>query len=141
MDYDTPEGWLPGRMSSFRKAAFNIVDGKQQAEVTVISFPTNAGPMMTDPVANVQRWAAEVGIQGLDAEGVDELSQPIEIDDNKGIYVELMGPEEGDNPAATLAAMVTREDQIWFFKLKGDRKLVQQQRDAFDAFIKSVSFR
>lgn len=141
LQYKTPEGWQPGRMSAMRKAAFNVVDGDQSAEVTVFDFPTQAGPMITDPVANVQRWAGEVGIQGLDAEKIGELTETFKIDGLDGTYVELLGSEEGGKARASLAAMVTKGEKIWFFKIHGDKELVEQQREAFSAFLKSVSIK
>ena len=36
--------------------------------------------------------------------------------------------------------MITNGDQVWFFKLHGDRKLVAAQQDEFKSFVKSVRF-
>jgi hypothetical protein len=36
--------------------------------------------------------------------------------------------------------MVVRGDQAWFFKMSGDRKVVEDQRDAFNKFIESIKF-
>lgn len=140
-DYKMPKGWQPGKMKPMRKAAYDVTDGKLKAEVTVSSFSTSAGPMITDPAANVRRWAGEVGIREIDTENVEGLSQPIKIDGLEGRFFELLGPLADDQPLATLVVMVTRDDQVWFFKLKGDQKLVQQQQKSFRAFLDSVSFK
>jgi hypothetical protein len=36
--------------------------------------------------------------------------------------------------------MVKRGEQMWFFKLKGDRAAVEGERDAFRKFLESVRF-
>ncbi len=56
--YEALEGWQPGVMNMMRKAAFNVVDGDQKAEITVMPFPATG--MMGDPIAQAQRWAGQV---------------------------------------------------------------------------------
>lgn len=139
--FDTPAGWQPGRMSMMRKAAFNIVDGDEQAEMTVIDLPVAGGAQITDVAANVQRWAQQVGLSGLDDGAMAKLLQETTIDEAVGSYVALLGPEDSERPKGMLAAMVVRDEKVWFFKLFGDRKLVERQQDAFQSFLRSVRFR
>ncbi len=138
--FDTPAAWQPGRISTIRKAAFNVVDGDQRAEVTVIDFSVAGGAQITDVAANVQRWARELGLTGLDNTALAKLVQETTIDGATGSYVILLGPEDAERPEGTLAAMVVRDEKVWFFKLKGDRSLVERQQDAFQSFLRSVRF-
>ncbi len=126
--FDTPAAWQPGQMSMMRKAAFNVVDGDQQAEVTVIDLPVAEGSQITDVAANVQRSA------------LAKLVQETTIDGATGSYVALLGPEDAERPVGMLAAMVVRDEKVWFFKLFGDRSLVKKQQDAFQSFLHSVRF-
>lgn len=135
--YDAPEGWTPGPMNSMRKAAFIAADGEQQAVTTVMPFPANVG-QMGDPVAQAQRWAGEVGLT-MTAEELKAAAKPVSISGIEGSAFELLGPD-GDAPKGTLAAMVVRGDQAWFFKMSGDRNVVESQRDAFNKFIESIKF-
>ncbi len=136
--YETPAGWQPGRSSAMLTAAFAIVDGNQQAEATIIALPVSGGPQITDVAANVQRWAGQVGLADL---AVAEVVEKTTIDGAEGSYVALLGPEDGERPAGVLAAMLLRDDKVWFFKLIGDRSLVESQQDAFRDFLASVKFR
>ncbi|MCH8839209.1 MAG: hypothetical protein IH831_00745 [Planctomycetes bacterium] len=138
--FDTPAAWQPGQMSMMRKAAFNVVDGDQQAEVTVIDLPVAEGSQITDVAANVQRWARQVGLTGLDDAALAKLVQETTIDGATGSYVALLGPEDAERPVGMLAAMVVRDEKVWFFKLFGDRSLVKKQQDAFQSFLHSVRF-
>lgn len=140
LTFDTPAAWQPGRISTIRKAAFNVVDGDQRAEVTVIDFSVAGGAQITDVAANVQRWARELGLTGLDDTALAKLVQETTIDGATGSYVTLLGPEDAERPEGTLAAMVVRDEKVWFFKLKGDRSLVEKQQDAFQSFLRSVRF-
>jgi len=134
--YDTPAGWQPGPLSAMRKAAFAINDGSQQAEATVMPFP--AGGPMSNPLAQAQRWAGQVELQLSEAE-LKSAEKPVTIDGLPGQQFELLGAN-GEGAKAILAAMVARDGQMWFFKMHGDRPLVEKQREAFAKFLESVKF-
>jgi len=138
--FDVPEDWQPGRTSGMRKAAFVIQDGEQQGEVTVIDLPVSGGDQVTDVLANVQRWAGQVGMEVDDA-ALEAMIEEITIDDLSGSYVNLVGPDELERPLSMLTAMVERDDRVWFIKLMGDRDLVAQQADVFREFLDSFRFK
>lgn len=142
--FETPDGWQSLPATGMRKAAFRVVDGSASADVTVIDFPASAGPMISDPLANVNRWRAEVGLDPL---GEIELPSVLETLDVDGVSASLIEaipdkslPKESKGGRATVAAMVTHDNTIWFFKMTGDRDVVVDQRDAFQSFLKSVRF-
>lgn len=135
--YAAPEGWQPGVMNSMRKAAFNVVDGDQKAEVTVMPFPATG--MMGDPIAQAQRWAGQVGL-AMSEEEIKAASKPLKISGADGESFELLGPENEAKPMGILAAMVKQGDLVWFFKMTGDRTLVEAQREPFNKFIESIKF-
>jgi len=141
LSFETPAGWQPGRMSMVRKAAFDIAEDDQKAEMTVIDFPTAGGAQITDVTANVRRWANQVGLAGLDDEDLQKLVKKTNVDGTPGSFVELLGPEDSQQPKGMLAAMVVRGEKVWFFKLSGDRALVENQEKAFQGFLDSVRFK
>lgn len=139
LTYQTPAGWLPGRMSAMRKAAFLLPSGSPSDAVTVTSFPAGAG-QMGDVQANVQRWAGQVGMQVPVGDALDELTEPITVDGIQGTYVELESPDSVERRVSLYVAMVERQRQVWFFKMIGDRDVVSGQRQAFRDFLGSVAF-
>lgn len=140
LEYKIPEGWAPGRMSAMRKAAFQVVDGDAEAEVTVIDLPANGASQVADVEANIKRWAGQVGLTDLDADAVEQLAQPITIDGAEGIYAELYSPEDAEQSQAMLIAMVVRQEKVWFIKMFGPRGIVQSQQEAFRSFLSSIKF-
>ncbi len=138
--YDTPDGWQPGRLSAMRKAAFNIVEGERKAEFTVIDLPTAGGAQISDVQANVLRWAGQVGLTDLDDAALGKLVKEITISGVSGSFVALLGPKQEESPTGMLAAMVVHDGKVWFFKMFGDRALVESQQDAFQQFLESVQF-
>lgn len=139
LTYQTPPGWLPGRMSAMRKAAFLLPSGSPSDAVTVTSFPAGAG-QMGDVQANVQRWAGQVGMQVPAGDGLAELTEPITVGGVQGTYVELESPDSSERRVSLYVAMVERQGQVWFFKMIGDRDVVSSQRQAFRDFLGSVEF-
>lgn len=144
LEYESPEGWQSLPASGIRKAALRVADGAREAMVTVIGFPAASGPMIADPLANVNRWRSEVGLEPLVADGLSAATEPIEIAGLQASYVEAIPAasksQEPNADRGTLAAMATGGDVIWFFKITGDRDLVVAQRGQFKSFLKSVRF-
>ena len=140
LTYKVPEDWLPGRMSSMRKAAFLLPGGGEADGVTVTSFPAAPGTQMADVALNIQRWAGQVGMARPEGDVLDELTKPITVSGIEGTYAELTSPAEAANQMAIYVAMVEREGQVWFFKMHGKPELVSSQRDAFREFLGTVAF-
>jgi hypothetical protein len=55
--------------------------------MTAIDFPASAGPMMADPVANLNRWRREVGLAELSPADAAKAMQPLEIDGGEALPV------------------------------------------------------
>jgi hypothetical protein len=139
LSLEAPQGWQPGRVSAMRKAAYTITNGDQQAEFTLIDLPTRGGAQITDVMANVQRWAAQVGVPMDDK--LAELVQDTKIDGIEGSLVRLVGPETANPRLAMLAAMVVQGEKVWFFKLMGPAQLVERESGNFSKLLDSVKFK
>jgi hypothetical protein len=144
LTYTVPESWHEKPASGMRKASFSITDRSQLADVSVIDFPAAAGPMMADPLANVNRWRGEVGLPQLSQDELSSATESIKVDGQPATLVDAVPDasksEQSQSDRGTLAAMLKSGDTIWFFKLTGSRDLVAAQRDEFKAFLKSVRF-
>jgi hypothetical protein len=134
--YNAPTGWEKGPASSMREATYLVTDGDSRAEFTLSGWPAAPGTQMSDVTANVQRWAAQVGVPIDDH--LAKLVEEIDIDGTKGSYVKLVGDDSGQ---AMLAAMVVKGEKVWFFKLTGAAKLVEAQAENFHKFIDSTKFK
>jgi hypothetical protein len=102
----------------------------------VMPFPVSGA--MADPTAQAQRWAGQVGLQLSESE-LKSAAKDVTIGGVAGQRFELLGAG-GDKPQGILAAMAPHGDQMWFFKMSGDRAVVESQRDAFAKFLDSVKF-
>jgi hypothetical protein len=127
-----------------RVAEFAVGDGPEPAKLTMFEFPADAGPMISDPLGNINRWRAELGLNPLAKEGLVAATQAIDVDGQKAIYAPIVPdntkPEESKSKEATLASIIKSGNKIWFVKLRGERELVKKHEDEFKAFLKSLKF-
>ncbi len=132
LTWKTPDGWTEVPPSQMRVASFKVTgaDGKS-ADISVIPLPGLAG----NDDANVNRWRGQVGLSPVSpdelkksAEDVEAAGQPAQLYDIAGDAQRILG------------VIQHRDDMAWFFKMTGDAALVEQQKPAFVAFLKSLNF-
>jgi hypothetical protein len=132
LTWKTPDGWTEVPPGQMRVASFKVTgaDGKS-ADNSVIPLPGLAG----SDDANVNRWRGQVGLSPVSpdelkksAEAVEAAGQPAQLYDIAGDAQRILG------------VIQHRDDMAWFFKMTGDVGLVEQQKPAFVAFLKSLNF-
>lgn len=137
LTYDVPEGWTEGEAGGFRKAAFEIADGNQNAEVTVIDLAAAGNELP----ANVNRWRRQIQLAPVSQADLAEHVKKIPVGRSTGDYVELVGPEDASPRQAILGVMTIEGDRAWFIKMMGDAELVLREKPQFEEFVRSVQFR
>ena len=110
-----------------RQVAFQVRDGSSQAEITVISLAASAG----DLLANVNRWRDQVHLGPVGREELEKQLKEVMVDGAKGHRVELVGPVNAQPPESILGVICVQGEKAWFFKMKGDSKLVEPGARAF----------
>lgn len=141
--FTAPADWKPEAAGGMRRAAFTIGDGGEKGGlVTLSNFPIIKDSAIDDPLQNLNMWRAAVGMPPATADDLPKVTEKTEVDGKPATYVRVL-PDAAGQPLggqAILAAMVTTGDQVWFFKLKGERGIVAAQEEAFKNFLKSVHF-
>lgn len=137
LNFTTPNGWQEKPATSMRVASFAISQNGQRADVSVIPL----GGMAGGDFANVNRWRGQVGLPPLADDDLAKTSQKVEVAGQPAELFDLAGTNEGGGGAARILAVILhRDDTAWFFKVSGDDVLVENNKPAFIAFLKSVSF-
>lgn len=129
-----PSDWRPGRSGGMRKAAYEIEGAAGKGEVTIIDLARGAG----DRLANVNRWAGQIGAETYDESSLKSALKPIDVGSDKGDYVVLVPPPDVENSQAILGVIIDKGDKTWFIKLQATTALALQEKAAFEAFVKSV---
>ncbi|MDZ4819364.1 MAG: hypothetical protein SGJ20_10365 [Planctomycetota bacterium] len=135
LTFDVPAEWQPGKAGGFRFAAFQVVDGAQKVEITLIPLGPDG-----ELLSNVNRWQGEIGLKPGSLEEVQKQTKQIDVGGIPSDYVELIGPTDKPNAETTIAAIVRRPDRTWYIKLRGASDLVQREKGRFDKFLQSVKF-
>jgi hypothetical protein len=136
LSYDVPEGWMPGKTGQMRKAAFEVHDGEQQVEITIIDLPASANGWL----ANVNRWRSQVKLGPVGEDALKEQTRTIQVGAITGDYVELESPAVIPQRQAILGVMAAEGDKAWFIKLIGDAALAEREKQRFEAFVRSIRF-
>jgi hypothetical protein len=134
--YEVPEGWVAGRTSAFRVAAFDIRRDGQQAELTVIPL----GPASGSLLDNVNRWRGQIGLGTIDQAELDATVKTLTVDGIESSFVELAPADGSDQDSMILAVVIPRPGQTVFVKLLGNRQLVAEERPSFERFVQSLHF-
>jgi hypothetical protein len=138
LQYSQPSDWKEAPKGQMRVASFHVTtaDGKL-ADISVIPLPGMAG----SDLDNVNRWRGQVGLGSISEVELAKLAQPVEIAGQPAQMYEQAGvnPQTGEK-TRILAAITHHGGMEWFFKMIGDDALVEQQKPAFVAFMKSVTF-
>jgi hypothetical protein len=88
--WKVPDGWKAGPARPPRFATFRL-GGDQPLELTVTRFE-NTGPETASVLANVKRWAGEVGLPALGAGDLDKVTESRTVDGKPATRVDLTGP-------------------------------------------------
>lgn len=128
--WTSPAAWNQLPATAIRIGNFLVAgpDGKK-AEVAVTSFPGAVGTELD----NVNRWRGEIGLEPVDQGGI--LSQTVTVDSLPGKLYNFAGAS-----ANTVVVSLPREGRTWFFKLRGDKNVVDGAKATFRDFLKSVRF-
>jgi hypothetical protein len=137
LKYTLPEGWKEKPLTQLRVASFEISDHGQTAEVSVIPLSGMAG----GDLANVNRWRGQLGQSPLDEARLKQAAEPAQVGDQSADLYDVAGTEPGSgDPKRIIGAILHTDITSWYFKMMGDAPLVETQKAAFLAFLKSVEF-
>jgi hypothetical protein len=133
-NWQVPAGWQEVAAGQFLVAKFTLTgDGGATAAVNVSSSPGDGGGL----AANVDRWRGQLGL----SPSTDSLAPPVDIAGGKASLVDFSGTDaRTSQPARLVGIVVSLPDQTWFYKLMGDAKVVESQKDAFTQFVKSAKY-
>ncbi|MEX2176155.1 MAG: hypothetical protein WD872_17470 [Pirellulaceae bacterium] len=134
ISFTKPDNWSEGKLNAFRQAAFEVHEDDKRVEITVIRL--SPSPVL----ANVQRWAGEIGATPVTEADLATLVKKIDVAGQQADYAELVSAEGTARSEMTLGVIVPRGESYWFVKLRGDRSLAEREQANFEAFVKSLKF-
>lgn len=133
-DWQVPADWQEVSGGQFLVAKFMLAGiGGATAAVNVSSSPGDGGGLLP----NVNRWRGQLGLPQI----VEILTTPIDVTNGKAQLVDMSGTDtRTGQPTRLVGVMVPQSGQTWFYKLMGDAKVVESQKNAFTKFVQSVKY-
>lgn len=129
--WQVPEAWEILPASSMRRASFRASGTAGAVDIAVTTFPGDVGGLL----ANLNRWRGQVGAAPLTADQVEDNIERLAVGGKPVIVSRIEGSGQ-----STQAAIFEHGGHSWFFKMTGPTATVNEQSDAFIAYIKSVEF-
>lgn len=137
LDYDVPEGWRQLPATQFRNPNF-VAGPSDSIECYVSVLPGGGGGL----VVNANRWRRQMGAPPLTGEEFAALPT-IELLGHEAAYMDVTGTFTGMDGRAIpnqrlLGALVQTQQAGIFVKMVGPDEAVQEEREAFEAFVRSL---
>jgi hypothetical protein len=138
LTWKTPEGWTEVPPTEMRVASFKVTGANgKQADVSVVPLPGMPG----SDDANVNRWRGQVGLSPVSSEELKKSAENVEAGGQPAQLYDIAGKNPGSGDDMRILGVIQhRADAVWFFKMTGDANLVEQQKQAFVEFLKSLNF-
>lgn len=136
LHWQAPADWNPKPATAIRKGSFTVARGGQEADLSITAFPGDVGGLS----ANVNRWRGQVGLAPVDDSAIGGVTESFDSNGLHFTLVDFAGPD-ATGPQRILAAFAPWQGGTWFFKLTGPAALVEGERPAFVAFLRTVQSR
>jgi hypothetical protein len=131
--WQAPTDWRPKPVTAMRKGSYTISRGGADADMSITAFPGDVGGL----AANVNRWRGQIGLPSVDDAALGTVTEAFDANGLHFTLVDFAGPTPSGRQRI-LAALASWQGATWFFKLMGPDSLVQDEKPAFIAFLKTV---
>lgn len=130
-----PEGWEEHPGSGMRYATIHLGPAESRIELRV----TPLGLAARDPLANVNVWRGQLGLDPVPASELDRYARKVTVDGRQRHLIDLAGPgRDGGPPERMLAAIVPGAERVWFFVLHDTEERIIPHVADFERFVEGV---
>ena len=136
--WQVPAGWQEVFAGQFLVAKFMLAgNGGVTAAVNVSMSSGDGGGL----AANVNRWRGQLGLTPLSSDALNKSVTTIAATGGVASLVDMSGTDaRTGQPTQLVGVVVSQSGQTWFYKLMGDAKVVESQKDAFTQFVQGVKY-
>jgi hypothetical protein len=118
-----------------RLMTFKLSGPDKPDEVSVIKLSKNSTGEL---LPNINRWRAQVGLGSVESANEKDVSR-VTVGGQEAMLFDFAGPE-GTPTKRQILAVAARGNDVWYFKLIGDAKVVESQAEAFKKYLASIEF-
>jgi hypothetical protein len=129
LTWTAPADWKAKAASAMRRGSYDV----KGADLSITAFPGDVG----GELANLNRWRGQIQLPPLTADELPSATTTLKVGSLDFIVVDFAGTS-AENPQRILGALVSFDDNTWFFKLMGPDAVVAAAKPAFLDFLQSV---
>jgi hypothetical protein len=131
--WQAPPDWKPKAASAMRKGSYSVGRGGEEVDISITAFPGDVGGL----AANVNRWRGQVGLQPVDESALGTVTEAFDANGVHFTVVDCAGTAPS-GAQRIVAAIVPLQGATWFFKMTGPAALVEDEKPAFMALLRTV---
>lgn len=132
--WSAPAHWQSITASAMRKATYRVTDDAgATAELAVTAFPGDVG----GELANVNRWRGQLQLPPIGEAELPAAISRLNVNGHSVAIVEITGGTAA-SPQRLLGAFLPVGGATWFFKFTGPPALIEREKNAFLALVKSI---
>lgn len=130
----TPDpAWQAKPAGAMRKGSYSVLSGDAVADLSITAFPGEVG----GESANVNRWRGQLGLPAVSDAEIAATVTRFDVNGLRIAWVDLIAAN-GPQPTRLLGAIVPFEGNTWFFKMLGPDAVVESQKPAMLAFLRTI---
>lgn len=134
-EWTLPASWQQRPGEGMRYATLIVEATNPPLEIRV----TPLGLAAKDPLANINRWREQIGLEPVGPEQLPKVARSAKIDGRDATFADMTGPAAEGQPAPRmLAAIVPGDESAWFFLMTGPADRVGKHAKTFETFVRSV---
>jgi hypothetical protein len=137
-NWQVPADWQEVSGGQFLVAKFTIAGTDGAAAAVNVSSSAGEGGGLA---GNINRWRGQLSLAPWSEADMNKSVKVIEVPGGKASWVDLSGTDaRTGQPTRLVGVIVPQSGQTWFYKLMGDAKVVENQKDAFIQFVQGVKY-
>lgn len=135
---EVPADWVTAPGSAMRLASYRVTgDGGAVAEISAFALGGTGGGVLE----NVNRWRGQLGLDPVDQAGLEASRELLQTPVGEALVVDLQASEPVGDPTRDgriVAAIVLRETDCWFYKMRGNAELAATHKAGFLRWVETA---
>ena len=132
--WEKPDSWIPSKGSSMRIASFDVPFSTGMGDLSVMELGGDGG----GPVANVNRWRGQIGLEPLEENEI--MAQAQRGESELGPYQIFQLTNDSSSDRAILAAILSMNNSTLYIKLTASNDGIKELELDFRNFCSSIKY-
>lgn len=135
MLFTAPQHWQKEEASGMRLLSYIVADKKKFANFTLIKLIGRSGSIRD----NVNRWRGQLNLKPISQARLNKALKQIPTESGTYQFIDIQRIQKrGQETDRILAAILTKGETTYFFKLMGPHTLIENEKQNFLEFLEKI---